>query len=628
MFNKLKKIICTSELRNKIETLEKLETLETPHNPYSHNQRKHLREHIQSHIIENTYAMSDKNTLIGGNVLTDIELFKTYQGEYDNTVFDKLNHCKLQGSSVYLTSLLQYPIYDVTVLRNRQDFLKVLEGKFELVNDTLFESVQCLEEDLLWIYGGTQEEVELLFDIVYFKMILLRCLNKNETVLTFHNTYKIIFSPLIGILSPIVYFIIPFLIFKMKFKTFNLSFVSYIKTMFHFMFSSNDMSTMVLGPKMNRVRYLSYAFSLIFYFQSLFNSLELSKATFKISKLITNKMNNIINIIKTANEVNNIFWDDRIQTLFFNDPHLKLEEIDSFNHIKPQQFTLLSNYGKQLKFFKFFKKDHYIPLLKRFYMIDALLSIIRMKHKSNLCYTTFLHETNTVLLVKDVVHPCLESNKAIANDLELGGNNEPMNVILTGPNAGGKSTFIKSLIINVILSQSICVTYASECRLTPIVYINSQINVPDCKGKESLFEAEMYRCKEVLDNLKQLQNKPSMVFMDEIFNSTNPIEGIAGAYAILKKMAEHPNNLSIVSTHFVYLAKLSKIYNTQFKALKMNVRMKSDMSFEYPYKISRGVSKQYIALELLKLNGFDASILDDALAIKADLLKPILKPKL
>ena len=72
--------------------------------------------------------------------------------------------------------------------------------------------------------------------------------------------------------------------------------------------------------------------------------------------------------------------------------------------------------------------------------------------------------------------------------------------------------------------------------------INTYLNIPDCKNKESLFEAEMHRSRDYLNKLKELGEQDfSFIVMDEIFSSTNPEEGISGAYAICNKLSDYKN---------------------------------------------------------------------------------------
>ncbi len=97
--------------------------------------------------------------------------------------------------------------------------------------------------------------------------------------------------------------------------------------------------------------------------------------------------------------------------------------------------------------------------------------------------------------------------------------------------------------------------------------------------------------------------------MDEIFNSTNALEGVSGAYGVLKKMSSYSNSCNIVTTHYGYLTKLNN-----FKRLKME---KNNENFDY--KIKSGISKQFLAIEMLK-NNFDQEVVSEALKIKNKLL--------
>jgi DNA mismatch repair ATPase MutS len=231
-------------------------------------------------------------------------------------------------------------------------------------------------------------------------------------------------------------------------------------------------------------------------------------------------------------------------------------------------------------------------------------------------------------------HPCIDQEKCVANDITLGSvsggtNSKPNNVIITGTNAGGKSVMIKGILVNALLSQTCAISCCDNAAITPLRFINSQVNVPDMIGHESLFEAEMHRCKKNLEALKVLDEGFSLIVMDEIFSSTNPIEAISGAYAVCKKMSECKNNLLVFTTHFNYLTKLKKtgrFLNYKMETIVTGGAERSagersagggtEIDINFTYKLVPGVNKQFLALELLKKNGFDADIIEEALAIK------------
>ena len=184
-------------------------------------------------------------------------------------------------------------------------------------------------------------------------------------------------------------------------------------------------------------------------------------------------------------------------------------------------------------------------------------------------------------------------------------------MLITGPNAGGKSTFIKSIAISVIFSQTVGIAFCESFEITPFSLINTYLNIPDCKGKESLFEAEMHRARDHIRKLEDTKkDELSFIVMDEIFNSTNPEEGISGAYAIAEKLSSYKNSVSIITTHFSYLTKLEE--QELFKNYKIPITRDQDENIVYPYKIKPGVSNQYIALELLRNKGFNNDLVDNA----------------
>jgi DNA mismatch repair ATPase MutS len=149
--------------------------------------------------------------------------------------------------------------------------------------------------------------------------------------------------------------------------------------------------------------------------------------------------------------------------------------------------------------------------------------------------------------------------------------------------------------------------------------LETYLHIPDVKGKMSLFEAEMYRSKKYIDNLKLLDEKQfSFIVLDEIFSSTNYKEGFSGAYAVLKKICQFKNALFITTTHYTELNKLEKDTKGRIKNYKFDVNInKNEIIFNY--KLKRGVSKQFIALKLLENNNFDKEIINNANKISKNL---------
>ena len=383
--------------------------------------------------------------------------------------------------------------------------------------------------------------------------------------------------------------------------------MSYLKLTLHALMNEGMMNMTGRGYKwMNKI---SMIMSLVFYFQGIFGSIDLSQTYYKISKHLTEKMNKVVEFVTIGQDVLSGLWHDDIHTIF---PEMTKKSSFTFD-FSAKKYNVFSNFGRQLTAFKKLDLSELKCFVQQIYIVDTIHSIANYKDAMKGSLAIYSDKnTSPIIEIKDLWHPCIDPTKAIRNCLVT----DPVkrNVIITGPNAGGKSTFIKSLLVNIIMAQTLGISICAQLTLTPFHNIRSQINIPDSKGHESLFEAEMYRCKHNLDLIKAQPQQRILLVMDEIFNSTNPVEGIAGAFAIADRLAKHDNTLVFFTTHYTYLTKLEK--HSMFRNYKMNV-IKADDAIQYPYKLERGISKQYIALELLKLNGFDNDIIDQALVIKA-----------
>jgi hypothetical protein len=122
--------------------------------------------------------------------------------------------------------------------------------------------------------------------------------------------------------------------------------------------------------------------------------------------------------------------------------------------------------------------------------------------------------------------------------------------VITGPNASGKTTYLKTTAINVILCQQLGVGYFSACKMRPYTKIHSYLNIPDTSGRDSLFQAESRRCKEILDSIKDDPGRQFCIF-DELYSGTNPKEATKAAYAFLEYLRQFKHVDLFLTTHYV-----------------------------------------------------------------------------
>lgn len=182
------------------------------------------------------------------------------------------------------------------------------------------------------------------------------------------------------------------------------------------------------------------------------------------------------------------------------------------------------------------------------------------------------------------------------------------NVILTGPNAGGKTTSIRANLQNIILAQTYGVAAAESFEYTPFDVILSYLNISDdLINGYSLYVSEVNRAKELLENLRSLNPGQKLFFaLDELFTGTAAEQGEKCAYDFIKRTAEFDQALFIYATHFDKLKDLGNqnigLMNYKVDAPTKNAHNK----LVYPFTLSAGSSDVNVAMEIAKeANLFD-----------------------
>ena len=106
-------------------------------------------------------------------------------------------------------------------------------------------------------------------------------------------------------------------------------------------------------------------------------------------------------------------------------------------------------------------------------------------------------------------------------------------MLITGPNAAGKTTLLKTTLFNLILSQQIGYGFFDKSNICVFDHFHCYLNIPDTSGRDSLFQAEARRCKEILDIIKNKNKEKHFCIFDELYSGTNPYEAVASAYSYI-----------------------------------------------------------------------------------------------
>lgn len=196
-------------------------------------------------------------------------------------------------------------------------------------------------------------------------------------------------------------------------------------------------------------------------------------------------------------------------------------------------------------------------------------------------------------------HPLLK--EAVMNDVDWGHN-----TLVTGANASGKSTYVKSIAINCWLSQTIYTAVAETFTLAPGHVITSMAVEDDLFEGDSYFVAEIKSIKRLLDQVATKER--CYCFIDEILKGTNTVERIAASSSIIHWLSGYPS-LAFVATHDI---ELTEILKQDCRNIHFSEQVTADDGISFDYKVKTGAAKSRNAIALLGVLGYPQAIVDHA----------------
>lgn len=234
--------------------------------------------------------------------------------------------------------------------------------------------------------------------------------------------------------------------------------------------------------------------------------------------------------------------------------------------------------------------------------IDALIAVASFRDSLEFYSKPILTKSNSKIdnhiSFKDIYHPLIKNPVLNSRNFYKG-------VLLTGSNASGKSTFIKTIAINAILAQTIYACLAYEYKSSYFNIYTSMALKDDIHNSESYYIVEIKSLKRILDSIND--EIPCLCFVDEILRGTNTVERIASSSEVLNFIGNN-NTLCFAATHDIELTYiLEHIYdNYHFEETI------TDDDIEFDYKLHNGRAQTRNAIKLLEFMGYDKNLVEKA----------------
>ncbi|MEY8254336.1 MutS-related protein [Clostridium perfringens] len=393
-----------------------------------------------------------------------------------------------------------------------------------------------------------------------------------------------------------------------------------------------NLTNFIYNPKFSKIpSYYKYPLLSLGFIFSIFLSFIYTKVGLILSFIFL-----CINILSYQSE--KIFLEDRFKVMIYllNNINLcislsKIKDKD-FDFFRKEASSALHNfkalnkvkiYGNsfQKKENSFTDSDIIFDYIKMFFMVDIIAYQNSVKileenkknlykiydivakldfalslayYRKSLCeYTTPEFIESEDILLENLYHPLIHN--PVKNSIIIKNN-----ILFTGSNASGKSTFIKSVALNCILAQSLNTALCSKYRCKFSKVITSMAIKDNILAGDSYFIAEIKSLKRLLDSLNG--EIRVLAFVDEILKGTNTIERISASASILK-YAENTNGRLLVATHDMELTQILETYENYHFSETV-----TEDGVTFDYKLKKGPSNTRNALKLLKAMNFNKEV--------------------
>lgn len=241
-------------------------------------------------------------------------------------------------------------------------------------------------------------------------------------------------------------------------------------------------------------------------------------------------------------------------------------------------------------------KGNFITWLHVLEEYDALSSLANYAFNNPEFIYPDLAQEKHQYVFEGIAHPLIPPAERIANDFSING--EGQMTIVTGSNMAGKSTFLRSLGVNLILAMAGAPVCAKKFVFYPVQLFSNMRVGDDLSNRESTFYAELKRLKQIIEKTKSTE---LFILLDEILKGTNSNDKLTGSIALIRQLVL-TDSVGVIATHDLALGKLEEELADKVRNFNFEVEIKNE-EFHFDYKLKEGICKVLNATELMRKMG-------------------------
>ena len=574
-------------------------------------------------IFKIPICYNDKVKKLNENVITDLELVKSIN-EDEKSIYDNIFKPSNKLSGKVIEQFANHYTTDTDYLKKTQDLIKSIHSKElnTIQNKHSFSDFEI--NDIVGLWDEIKSETGFCEKYLYIDWSFAKELNNNPSFLQIMSIYNIA-SPILSLCLPIFVLIIPFIIIKIR--GIEVSINQYIEILKSIISNHAIFKVFTQFHEVDTSQKIYLLFSSAFYLFSIYQNILVCVRFYSNMQKIHTYLSKFKHYLAYTLDVidyysfktNELTNYTKFRNSLEKNKNVLVKLYYELNSLTAFSFSIkkIGEIGRVMHcFYQLYDNKEYDEALLYSFGFNGYFSIIAQTslhvEENRLVKTKLLDKDlskikNSKPIFKKMYYPKFineESTNIVKNDCNLN-----KNMIITGPNASGKTTTLKSVLINIILSQQIGFGCFDSLKLSPFDNIHCYLNIPDTSGRDSLFQAEARRCKEIIDCIDEKKEETHFCIFDELYSGTNPDEAVVSASAFMKYIVKNNTVTCLLTTHYIKLCKkLSK--NKRIKNYNMKT-IKTNMDFEYTYLIEEGISNIKGGLKVLKDMNYPQEILDN-----------------
>tara|TARA_B100000902_G_scaffold399910_2_gene473548 strand:- start:5914 stop:7710 length:1797 start_codon:yes stop_codon:yes gene_type:complete len=552
-------------------------------------------------IFKLPIELIDNKIELDKNIIKDLELLNDDEIQEKYSLYHNIFNNKTLFGTTNLDMWSKYYTNDINFLLDSQNLYKNFKD-----NDFIDDSNNIVNDDIIYeIIIDTIEDDAFVDRFHYIDLPIFKNLNKNDSVLQV-LALKNLSSPALSLLMPIFFLILPFFIIKIQGNNITLDiYIKFLKNLFGNHIIGQLLTNFIDAPFEKKIYLL---LSLGMFILQIYSNINTCKTYYKNIKYVNNTLNTVrVFLTNSLKKIENylLFSYNLVTYNRFNDELIKHKNIIekyliSINKISEYKLNVkkILELGYLMKCFYILNNDNQlIETIKYCFgftgYIENINQLQKQIYEKNINFCTFI-DNDKKIIIKNSYFAALNNNNPIKNNIKLDNN-----IIITGPNAAGKTTILKSILYNSILSQQIGCGFYSKANLKIYDFIHCYINIPDTGDRDSLFQSECRTCKIILDSIMNNPSKNHLCVFDELYSGTNPYEAIASGYSYLDFISKNNNVNFILTTHYIDLCRLLKSKTNKNYSMEI---LETDLSYNYnyTYKFLPGISKIKGGIKILK----------------------------